>query len=163
MHVTAISRGQEHDWFGLLINEVNCVLQKKVNKEEIPLELKALEKKFAFVVDKSKLEENENPMKQVTILRKNREQILVSSIVLDYINLLLEKNLVPENNLELAFDFYGKGILVWVHTQQENEQVEIVCQLIEGSINNKYAEHDIVMATNFIDPSLEIPFPPSYI
>lgn len=164
MQLTAITRGHSQDWLSLFIAEINSILQRMVQKNEIPSELKELERKFATVViDKAKLEENENPMKQVTILRENVAQFLVRNIILDYVHLLTEKNLVPENNLEVAFDFYGKGILVWIHTPEEDDNTETVCKQIEETINKKYVEYDITMSTNFTDPSLGIPFPPNYI
>lgn len=108
-------------------------------------------------------QDNEIALDEITVIRDNLSKVLVKKILIDYFEALKEYDIPVEQDLRIAFDFYGTGILVWVEPNEEDKVLEDKLLKIEMNINSKYSNQQIEMQTVVFDKSYGFEFPPQYV
>lgn len=163
MQISLVSREANNQWLATFVTELNSIYRKNIKvKSSLKETQKRIEHQFQNRLD-SKESRHKDALEKVTILRDNLSKFLVKQIILDYIQLLDEKGIDLRDDVNIAFDFYGSGILVWVETANDDVEFEMQLKEVEGKINSKYAEQKLKMATNYFDRSFGFSFPPQYI
>lgn len=163
MQISLIQRGDNQAWLLSYIAEFDNLFKSPTKAKKIPHQLEKIAEKKIKLKEVNKFEHKVDPLDNVTIIRENLSKYLVKDIIFRYIKTLTEKELILNKHLKIAFDFYGKGILVWINTEEEDYEIEEICKSIEKELNNTFSAQGIKVATNFVDKSLNIPFPPKYI
>ena len=102
-------------------------------------------------------------LEEITVIRENLSKVLVKRILLDYFQALKQNDITFDQDLKIAFDFYGSGILVWVEPAEKDKALEDKFLKTEMSINLKYSKHQIEMSTVVFDKSYGFEFPPQYV
>lgn len=100
---------------------------------------------------------------QIVIIRENLSKVLVKGILADYLQLIDGYKLPSNEELKIAFDFYGSGILVWVEPSAANPKLEEYLRDAEVIINTKYSNQQIELNTIVFDKSFGFEFPPKYV
>ncbi len=166
MNLSLVYRNNDQSWLSNFIQIIDDKISKSgvynnIVSEEVMEYIKQDEDKIKEVTSLG-VEESEE-LKAITIIRENLSRILVKKILIDYLNELRVKQITLNENLNLAFDFYGNGILVWVESKESDDSLEEQLSGIEIFINKKYSQHQIEMSTIVFDKNFGFEFPPKYV
>jgi CRISPR/Cas system CMR subunit Cmr4 (Cas7 group RAMP superfamily) len=163
MQLAVVPRDGNQTWLSDFLHTISTTLRNYSSHLDVRQSFRdVLESSNTnYQIDKSA--DEQKLFSEITIIRENLSKLLAKKIIIDYLGLLSDNNLFVNQDMNLAFDFYGDGILVWVETQYQDDNVEKILSSIESDINKKYSSQKIEMRTVVFDKSYDFCFPPQYV
>lgn len=160
MQLALIQRDYDQSWLINFLKQLKDVLLMRGNdgchqeiSREMLHEFPLLAERQDQIID----------LEDITVIRENLSKMLVKNILVDYFQALKENHISFDQDLKIAFDFYGTGILVWVEPNEDDKVMEDKLLKIEMNINSKYSKQQIEMQTVVFDKSYGFEFPPQYV
>jgi hypothetical protein len=140
-------RSEEIVWFQEFVSKLGTGFSLDINI--LDQELKTLIKSLLEM----------DSLSTLSIIREESEKYYAKRVVLEFWNSTFDIH----NSIRTAFDFYGKGLFIWVETADGDIELEQKCSRLIESLNATYFEKGLEVTGFIVEAKDKLRFPPEYI
>lgn len=148
--ITGDQQTRSEKWFDEFVHSI------RVDQETIRQGVASKEKKELY---HSLMDDNITDMVDVNVNAAKKHYI--SSMLLDYVNVLADSNRPPFSKLAVSFN--NSELLVWVEIEDDAWEIEKSLIMAEAKINAIYHKKGFDMTTTIVEVCDQLPVPNHYI
>ncbi len=146
--ITTLRQERQTEWFVEFLNELRSGMK---------LSLPILNEEIKVIIHQ--LMESD-PYLNLHLIRQEQSKFLVKRLVLEFLEITKVK--LSSTPIQVAFDFYGKGVFVWLEIAEEYDPIGRALEDILNSLRVSYVEKGLDVGFFIAERKDNFVFPPEY-